>query len=59
MITISWYLLMFIVVIAVLWIFTFTRDDTGTYNTDRDIWTVISIILTIILILIYDGLFWW
>ena len=59
MITISWHFLVLIVSIAGLWIFTFTRDDTGTYNTDRDIWTVISIILTIILIFVYGGIFWW
>ena len=59
MITISWHLLMFIIIIAGLWIFTFTRDDRGQYGTSRDLWTTISIVLTIILILIYGGIFWW
>ena len=59
MITISWPLLMLIVIIAGLWIFTFTRDDSGQYFSSRDLWTTISIVLTIILILIYGGIFWW
>jgi len=59
MITISWHLLMLIVIIAGLWIFTFTRDDYGQYFSSRDLWTTISIVLTIILILIYGGIFWW
>ena len=59
MITISWHFLMLILIIAGLWIFTFTRDDSGEYITDRDIWKTISLIMTIILILIYGGIFWW
>ena len=59
MITISWHLFMFIVIIAGLWIFTFTRDDCGQYATSRDLWLTLSIVLTIILILIYGGIFWW
>lgn len=50
---------MFIVIIAVLWIFTFTRDNYGSHFTEKDLWVVISLILTIILILIYGGIFWW
>ena len=48
-----------LVIIAGLWIFTFTRDDYGSHFTERDLWVVISLILTIILILIYGGIFWW
>lgn len=59
MITISWHLLILIVIIAGLWVFTFTRDNDGQYFTERDLWVVISFILTIILILIYGGIFWW
>ena len=59
MITISWHLLILIVIIAGLWIFTFTRDNYGSHFTERDLWVVISLILTIILILIYGGIFWW
>ena len=59
MITISWHLLILIVIIVGLWIFTFTRDDSGQYFSSRDLWVVISLILTIILILIYGGIFWW
>ena len=58
MITISWSFLILIVIIAGLWIFTFTRDDYGDFS-DRDLWGVLSIILTIILIIIYGGIFWW
>ena len=59
MITISWHLLMLIVIIAGLWIFTFTRDNSGQYFSSRDLWSMLSVILTIILILIYGGIFWW
>lgn len=59
MITIRWHLLILIVIIAGLWIFTFTRDDDGEYLTSRDLWKTLSLILTIILILIYGGIFWW
>ena len=59
MITIRWHLLMLIVIIAGLWIFTFTRDDSGQYFSSRDLWSTLSIVLTIILILIYGGIFWW
>ena len=59
MITISWHFLMLIVIIAGLWIFTFTRDNSGEYFTERGLWIVINLILTIILILIYGGIFWW
>lgn len=59
MISISWHLLLLIVVVAGLWIFTFTRDNDGQYFSSRDLWVVISLILTIILILIYGGIFWW
>ena len=59
MITIHWHLLILIVIIAGLWIFTFTRDDDGEYLTSRDLWETLSLILTIILILIYGGIFWW
>ena len=59
MITISWHLLMLIVIIAGLWIFTFTRDDSGQNFSSRDLWSTLSVVLTIILILIYGGIFWW
>ena len=63
MISISWHLLILIVIIAGLWIITFTRDNDEQYFTSRDllralIRVVISLILTIILILIYGGIFW-
>lgn len=59
MITISWHLLMLIVIIAGLWIFTFTRDNHGSYFSSRDLWSMLSVVLTIILIIIYGGIFWW
>lgn len=59
MITISWHFLTPIIIIIGLWIFTFVRDDSETYFTDRDLWIVISLILSITLILIYGGMFWW
>ena len=59
MITISWHLLMLIVIIAGLWIITFTRDDSEPYFSNRDLWVVMSLIITIILILFYGGIFWW
>ena len=59
MITISWHFLILIVIIAGWWIYTFTRDNSGEYFTDRDIWVLISLIMTIILFLIYGGMFWW
>lgn len=59
MITISWHFFMLIAIIAGLWIFAFTRDNSGEYFTDRDIWVLISLIMTIILFLIYGGIFWW
>ena len=59
MITISWHFFILIVIIIALWIFAFTRDNSGTYITDRDIWVLISLIMTIILFLIYGGMFWW
>lgn len=58
MITISWSFLILIVIIAGLWVFTFTRDDYGDFS-DRELWGVLSLILTIILIIIYGGIFWW
>ena len=58
MITISWSFIILIVIIAGLWIFTLTRDDYGDFS-DRDLWGVLSLILTIILIIIYGGIFWW
>lgn len=57
MITIRWHLLILIVIIAGL--FTFTRDDDEEYLTSRDLWKTLSLILTIILVLIYGGIFWW
>ena len=59
MITISWHFLVFIVIIAGLWIFTFTLDDYEEYFTYKDLGIIISIILTIILFLVYGGIFWW
>ena len=59
MITISWHFLTLIIIIIGLWIFAFTRDNSGMYFTDRDLWIVISLILSITLILIYGGIFWW
>lgn len=59
MITISWHLLTLILVIVVLWLIPFVKDNEGRYFSERDLWTVISLILTIILILIYGGIFWW
>ena len=59
MITISWHLLTLILVIVVLWLIPFVKDNDGRYFTERDLWVVISLILTIILILIYGGIFWW
>lgn len=59
MITISWHLLTLILVIVVLWLIPFVKDNDGRYFTERDLWAVISLILTIILILIYGGIFWW
>ena len=59
MMIISWHFLILIVIIIGLWIFAFTRDDSGTYITDRDIGVLMSVILTIILILFYGGIFWW
>ena len=58
MITISWSFLILIIIIAGLWVFTLTRDDYGDFS-DRDLWGVLSLILTIILIIIYGGIFWW
>ena len=57
MITISWHLLLLIVIIVGLWIFTFTMDDYEEYFTYRDLGIVISIFLTIILIIIYGVIF--
>ena len=59
MITISWHFLILIIIIAGLWIFAFTRDNDGQYFTDRDLWVVLSLVLTIVLIMIYGGIFWW
>ena len=59
MITISWHLLTLILVIVVLWLIPFVKDNEGRYFSERDLWVVISLILTIILILIYGGIFWW
>lgn len=59
MITISWHLLTLILIIVVLWLIPFIKDNDGSHFTERDLWTVISLILTIILILIYGGIFWW
>lgn len=59
MITISWHFLVLIASIVGLWILAFTRDDSGTYITDRDIGVLISLFLAIILILLYGEMFWW
>lgn len=60
MITISWHLLVLIIaeIIGLVWVI--TKDDTtGFLGSDRDWAGVLYIILSIVVVSIYGGIYWW
>lgn len=55
MITITWHVLLLIVIIVALLIFAFTRDNSN--EGCVEFW--LSLLIAFIIILIYGGIFWW
>lgn len=62
MITISWHLILYILLEIIGFVWALCGDDTsGGYIsiTTRDYRVILWIVLSIILTLIYGGIFWW
>ena len=60
MITMTWHFILFMLIEIVGFVWTICGDDYGSYGISaRDCRIVLWIILTIVLTLIYGGIFWW
>ncbi len=60
MITLTWHLMLYMLVIIIGLVWAIMGDDDGAYGISaRDCRMILWIILTIIITLIYGGIFWW
>lgn len=60
MITISWHLLLLIIVIVIGFIYVYTLDDNNEfYESDRFLGGFVWLVFAIFLLVLYGGIFWW
>lgn len=60
MITITWHLLLLIIleVVGLIWVIT-RNDSSGWLGSDREWAGIAYVILSVVAISIYGGIFWW